>query len=128
VGYASAVNLSADERDLLARTEEVTIETTSPTGVVHRAIIWIVVDGDDVYVRSVNGAGARWYREATAGPGVAFHVATTRTPARLVAADDPTSVERCSAALTAKYSADPALALMLKPHTLPTTLRVLASE
>jgi hypothetical protein len=128
VGYASAVNLSTAERDLLARTEEVTIETTSPTGVVHRTIIWIVVDGDDVYIRSANGAGARWYREAIADPGVAFQVAVTRIPARLVAAADPGSIERCSAALSAKYAGVPGLTEMLLPVALPTTLRVLASE
>lgn len=128
MGYASGVNLSADERDLLARTEEVTIETTSASGAVHRTIIWVVVDGEDVFVRSVNGDGARWYREAIARPEVVLEAGTTRLPARVTGAADPGSVERCSAALTTKYHADPALRLMLRPHTLPTTLHVLASE
>jgi hypothetical protein len=127
VGYASAVNLSADERDLLARTEEVTIETRSLAGDVHRAIIWVVVDGDDVFIRSVNGETARWYREALAGRELALHVDGRRIPVAVASAADPASVECCSAALTAKYSADPALRLMLRPNALPTTLRVLAS-
>jgi hypothetical protein len=129
VGYASGVNLSPEDRALLACTEEVKIETRSATGDVHRTIIWVVTDGDDVFVRSVRGEGARWYREALAAPDVALVVdRRTPIPATVVRADNPASVERCSAALTAKYSADRALALMLKPHTLPTTLRVLASE
>jgi hypothetical protein len=127
VGYPSAVNLSAHERDLLARTEEVTIETRSATGDVHRAIIWVVVDGEDAFIRSVNGETARWYREALAGRELALLVGSERIPATVVPAADPASIERCSAALAAKYAADPALRLMLRPDTLPTTLRVLAS-
>ncbi|HET9435359.1 MAG TPA: DUF2255 family protein [Candidatus Limnocylindrales bacterium] len=120
------MNLSPEDRALLARTEEVDIETRSASGDVHRTIIWIVVDGHDVYVRSVRGAGARWYREAVASPDVSFVVDRRTIPATVVRADDPASIERCSAALGAKYAADPALALMLRPDTLPTTLRVLA--
>ncbi len=127
MGYASGVNLRPEDRALLARTEEVKVETRSATGDVHRTIIWIVVDGEEVFVRSVNGDGARWYREAVDRPDVGFDVGGTRIAARVIAAADPESVERCSAALTEKYSADPALALMLKPDTLATTLRVLAS-
>ena len=128
MGYPSSVNLSADERDLLARTEEVTIETTSASGAVHRTIIWVVVDGEDVFLRSVKGDRGRWYREAIARPEVVLEAGTTRLPARVVRAADPGSVERCSAALTGKYHADPALRTMLRPDTLPTTLRVLAGE
>jgi hypothetical protein len=127
VGYASVVNLSADERDLLARAEEVKIETTSESGVTHRTIIWVVVDGEDVYLRSVNGEGARWYREAVARPEIGLEVGRGTIAARVEPAVDTDSVARCSAALKAKYTADPALRLMLRPHTLPTTLRVLAS-
>lgn len=128
VGYASAVNLRPDERDLLARTEEVTIETTSASGAVHRTTIWVVVEAEDVFVRSANGDGARWYREAVDHPDVGFDVGGTRIAARVVAAADPESVARCSAALRVKYASDPALRSMLRPDTLPTTLRVLASE
>jgi hypothetical protein len=127
VGYASAVNLSADERGLLARAEEVKIETTAESGVTHRTIIWVVVDGEGVYLRSVNGETARWYREAVARPEIGLEVGRTTIAARVAPAADPDSVARCSAALKAKYAADPALRLMLRPHTLPTTLRVLAS-
>jgi len=128
VGYASAVNLSADELDLLARTEELTIETTSGSGAVHQTIIWVVVDGEDVFLRSVKGDEGRWYREAIARPEVVLEARTKRLPAHVVPSADPGSIERCSAALRAKYHADPALRTMLRPETLPTTLRVLAGE
>jgi len=127
VGYASAMNLNTHERDLLARAEEVTIETTSSSGVLHRTMIWVVEDGEDVFVRSVNGDGARWYREAVDHPDVGFDVGGTRIAAHVVAAADPGSVARCSAALRVKYASDPALRSMLRPHTHATTLRVLAN-
>jgi hypothetical protein len=112
------------ELALLDETEEVRIETTPPDGPAHRTIIWVVVDGDDVFIRSVNGATARWYREAVADPAVAIHVGGRTLPARAVAATDPSSVQRTSYALTRKYAADPALRLMLIPEIFDTTLRL----
>jgi hypothetical protein len=112
------------ELALLDETEEVEIETARPGGPAHRTIIWIVVDGDDTFIRSVNGATARWFREAVANPAVAIHVAGRALQARAVAATDPSSVQRTSDALTRKYARDPALRLMLKPEIFDTTLRV----
>ncbi len=109
--------------DLLARTEEVEIETHA-TGAVHRTIIWTVVDGGDVFVRSVNGATARWYREATADPSVTIHAAGRRIPARAAPAADHASVARTSAGLERKYAANESLASMLREGILGTTLRL----
>jgi hypothetical protein len=127
MGYPSEVSFSTEDLALLDRTEEVEIETRAPDGPVHRTIIWIVVDGEDVFVRSVNGEGARWFREAVARPDIGLEAGRTTIAARIEPAADPASIARCSAALEAKYAADPALRLMLRPNTLPTTLRVLAS-
>ena len=74
MGYPSCMAYSQDELDLIDRTEEVEIETSGPSGDTHRTIIWAVVDGDSVFVRSYRGANARWYREASANPSVALHV------------------------------------------------------
>lgn len=124
--YASAVNLSPDDRALLAESVEVHLETRAADGTLRHTIIWVVVDGDDAFIRSVNGAGARWYREAVANSQVTFIADGRRIEALLVAADDPDSMERCSAALATKYEGDADLPSMLVPHTLPTTLRVVA--
>ena len=124
MGYPSVVSLSPEERDLLARTEEIEIETRSASGTVHRTIIWIVVDGEETYIRSVKGDVARCYREATARPDVAIHVGDRSIPVAAVPAPDETSVSRCSEALGAKYRRDASLRYMLRPKTLPTTLRL----
>jgi hypothetical protein len=124
MGYPHAMRFEPDELALLDATEEVRIETSRPGGAAHRTIIWVVVDGDDAFVRSVNGATARWYREAVANPDVTIHAAGRALRARATAATDSESVQRTSAALSRKYARDPALRLMLIPEIFDTTLRL----
>jgi hypothetical protein len=118
------VTFAADDVAAIAAAEEIRIETTAPDGTAHRTIIWIVTHEGEVYVRSVNGPDARWYREATATGEVALHVEGRRIPARVEPAADAAGIAACSAGLEAKYKGDYSLASMLKPETLPTTLRV----
>lgn len=114
------------EADLsaIAGAEEVRIETRAADGAIHRTIIWIVERDGQLYIRSVNGPGARWYREASADTAIALLVGDRRYEAHVVPATDPASIEACSAGLRAKYKADYSLASMLQEDTLPTTLRV----
>jgi len=124
MGYAGLMRFAPEDLALLADTEEIEIETARPDGPPHRTIIWIMVDGDDVFVRSVNGAGARWYREATANPSVTIHAGTRALQARTIAAPDADSVARVNDALERKYSGITGLREMLVPDTFETTLRV----
>lgn len=124
MGYPHSMRFEPAELALLGETEEIEIETARPGGPAHRTIIWVVVDGDDVFIRSVNGATARWYREAVANPDVAIHASGRALPGRAVAATDAASVQRTSDALTRKYARDPALRLMLIPEIFDTTLRL----
>jgi hypothetical protein len=118
-----------DAGDLAAldSTEEIEIETANPDGGVHRTIIWVVVDGDDAFIRSVRGAKARWYRETIANPSLTIHaggriIAATATPA-----PDADAIARTSAALVRKYTGISGLAEMLVPDTFETTLRLTPS-
>ena len=113
----------------LAETEEIEIETAGPGGPAHRTIIWVVVDGDDAFVRSVNGATARWYREAAANPAVTIHSRRRPQPeraleAKTIAAPDPDSVRRVNEALQRKYTGITGLREMLEPDIFDTTLRL----
>jgi hypothetical protein len=110
--------------DLLATTGEVEIETARPGGPPHRTIIWVVVDGDDAFIRSVNGSRARWYREAIAAPAVTIHVAERGLPAQAIPATDPTSIQRMSDTLLIKYAGDPDLESMLEPEIFDATLKL----
>ncbi len=124
MGYPSDMGSSRAELDLIDRTEEVEIETTGAGGAVHKTIIWVVVDGDDVFVRSHRGPDSRWYREALENPDVALHVGGSRVPAKAVLATDPDSIERTSAGILRKYSDDSAAQSMVRPEVLPLTLRL----
>jgi hypothetical protein len=86
----------------LDRSQEVDIETRSPKGTTHSVPIWIVVDGDDVFIRTYRGPNSRWYRELLAGPG-ALVVNRTRIPVRAIAAADSASVKRASDGYRKKY-------------------------
>ena len=124
MGYAARMRFAPDELALLAEREEIEIETARPGGPPHRTTIWVMVDADDAFIRSVNGAGARWYREAVADPSVTIHAGDQAFQARVIAAPDPGSVARVNDALERKYTGIVGLREMLVPNTFDTTLRV----
>jgi hypothetical protein len=112
-----------DILESLRREREVHVET-SKGDAVHRTIIWVVVDGDDVFIRSVRGPRGRWYRELVATGSGAVVSGGRRIPVRAVVTGDAESIERCSRALRQKYRPGGSLSSMLRPETLPTTLRL----
>ena len=124
MGYAARMHFEPGELALLADTKEIEIETALPGGPAHRTIIWVVVDGDDAFVRSVNGANARWYREAVANPPVTIHAPGLVLLARAAAAVDSASIRRTSDALKRKYTGRDGTERMLRPEVLDTTLRL----
>ena len=124
MGYADPMRFESGELTLLAETMEIEIETATADGPPHRTIIWVVVDGDDTFVRSFRGPGARWYREALTNPAVRVHVAGRDLGATVVPARDPASIERTSDGLARKYAGDPATPAMLTPENADTTLRL----
>jgi hypothetical protein len=124
MGYAARMHFAPGELALLAETKEIEIETALVGGPAHRTIVWIVVDGDDAFVRSFRGSSARWYREAVANPQVAIHAQGLVLDARAVAAIDPASIRRTSDALARKYADSESTQAMLAPEVLDTTLRL----
>lgn len=124
MGYADGMRFKEEELALLDTTKEIEIETALPGGPAHRTIIWVVVAGDEAFVRSVKGKAARWYREAVANPSVTIHAGDAQLAAQAEPATDPSSVARTSAALERKYAGDPGTKPMLRPDVLDTTLRL----
>ncbi|MBA3636487.1 MAG: DUF2255 family protein [Actinomycetota bacterium] len=120
-------SFDAETLRLLDETKEVYIETRldgdSPE---HRTIIWVVVVEGEVYVRSVRGPRGRWYREISSNPEGALHVEDDRIPVRAAPAAEGPTVDAVSAALRSKYeqSSPNSTAAMLRPDTLPTTLKL----
>jgi hypothetical protein len=114
---------AAPTLDLLARTSVVDVETTSPKGRVHRVPIWVVVDGEDVFVRSYLGASARWYREILARPG-ALVAGRTRIAVRAISATDARSKRRTTLGFKSKYRSGSSRDAMVRRSVLDTTLRL----
>ncbi|MFL5686534.1 MAG: DUF2255 family protein [Chloroflexota bacterium] len=116
---------SNDDLRAIDAAKEIEVETSAGPGAeLHRTITWVVVDRDDVFVRSWRGVTARWFREALANPDVAIHVDGRRIPARAVPARDADSIARTSAGLQRKYDGDSSTPSMVRADILETTLRL----
>jgi hypothetical protein len=109
----------------LAAEREVDIETVRPDGTPRRTVIWIMVDGQDVFVRSWRGDRGYWYQSATEpNAQVALWLDGRRIPVRFIDATDAQSVARASRQLELKYAGNDSLPGMLRPSVLGTTLRL----
>ncbi len=88
----------------LASAEEVHLATRRSDGTLRSPrVIWVVTDGQRVFIRSTNGPGAAWYRAATAtragqltARGVAYDVTFTHV-------DDDADLAAADAGYRAKY-------------------------
>jgi hypothetical protein len=113
---------SADDKRLIGDTDEVFVEFRPG----RKIPIWIVVDSDNVYVRSVRGAEGRWYQALAAGQEVQLHAGASTWSIKAEHATDPAEVQRVSDALSQKYQQrwPGPTAAMLREQVLDTTLRV----
>jgi hypothetical protein len=116
------MSLTAEQLQEIGEAREVVIETRRGDRAIG-TVIWVVVEDDDVYVRSVRGESGRWYRRALVDPGVALRVGDARLDFTAVPANDPDSIESVSEALRRKYRGR-SLENMLRAETLGTTLRL----
>jgi hypothetical protein len=56
---------TSDELDRIGRAEELDLASAREDGTLRPPVImWVVRDGDDLYVRSVSGPGSSWFRGA----------------------------------------------------------------
>jgi hypothetical protein len=108
----------------LTHAEEINVETQSATGRKHRTTIWVVVEGNEVYVRSVRGRAGRWYREFIANPLGAIDMDGQHIAVQAVPATDGASITRVSNEYLRKYRRSPYVNSIVRQETLPTTLRL----
>ena len=91
----------------LKAAQEVLLGTTSSSGRRRDTKLWVVVVGGEPYLRSMNGAGARWYRELTrTGEGelVLLHDDRRhRLAVRAEHVEDPATLAQVTKAIKKKY-------------------------
>jgi hypothetical protein len=112
--------MRVEDLERIAKASEVLIETRSGDRA-FRTVIWVVVDDDDILVRSVRGVAGRWYQRAIADPELSLGVGDTWFRFRAVAVTDPETIERTSEALRRKYRKGRSLDSMLRSEVLETT-------
>ena len=87
-------------------------------------VIWVVVDGDDVFVRSWLGARGRWYKDLAAGGPATLEFAGHQLAVRAIPASDDGSVDRASREILRKYRHSSHAQEMVRSEILATTLRL----
>lgn len=119
-------HFDADAMHRLAQEDEIQIETKQSGANVpmHRTTIWVVVAGDDVFVRSVRGNAGRWYQEIKANPNAALHIEGQRMMVRAVPVTDNAMIGRVSEEYRRKYRNSSEMTAMVRSEVLPTTLRL----
>lgn len=115
-----------DELELLKESEEIEIETVAmDTQASHRATIWLVTVGSEVYVRSANGREGLWYQQLTANGAGAIHTENKRIPVCATPVSDPALQCEVSGAYLRKYAPYPQdVAWLVLPEIAGTTLRL----
>jgi len=87
-------------------------------------VVWVVVEGDDVFVRSWLGARGRWYKDLAAGGAATLEFAGHLLPVQAFPANDPASVERASREILREYRRSSHAQEMVRADILATTLRL----
>jgi hypothetical protein len=106
----------------LSTTREVSIRTDKhPKSAV---VIWVVVMEDGVFIRSWRGARGRWYRDLAQGGLASLELNENRLSVLAVPATDPAIIARVSDGFLQKYRTSSHAPEMVRPETLPTTLRL----
>jgi hypothetical protein len=105
---------------------EIAIRTGKHPG--SAVVIWVVTAGDEVFVRSVNGARGRWYRDLAAGGPATLEFAGRQVAVLAIPASDPEAIGDASREYLRKYRSSPYAQSMVKSEILATTLRLEPDE
>jgi hypothetical protein len=118
-------NWTADELDRIGDAQEVRLAPARRDGSPRRPVtIWVVRDGDALYVRSVRGAGAAWHRAATATHADVLRAAGLEREVALAEPADAGVDDRVDAGYRSKYRSSRYAEDMTAPAVRATTLRL----
>ncbi|MGH7111470.1 MAG: DUF2255 family protein [Stellaceae bacterium] len=86
--------------------------------------IWVVVEGEEVFVRSVKGAKGRWYRDLRPGGPATVEFAGRQQRVQAIPESDADAIARASREYLRKYQGSPYAEAMVRAEVLPMTLRL----
>jgi hypothetical protein len=93
---------TSDELDQIGAAEELDLASMRHDGTLRRPVtMWVVRDGDDLYVRSVNGRRSSWFRGAQSRHEARIHAGGVEKDVELVETDN--EGDAVDAAYEAKY-------------------------
>jgi hypothetical protein len=109
--------------------QELTLASARDDGTLRRPVtMWVVRDGDDVYVRSVNGRGSAWFRGAQTRHEARIRAGGVEGDVSLVETDEAS--ERIDAAYQTKYGRryPTIVSSILAPQACAATLKLVPRE
>jgi hypothetical protein len=115
-------NFDADILRELREAKEVAIRTGRHPDIA--VVIWVVVAGDTVFVRSFRGAKGRWFRDLAEGGPATLEFGGRRLAVQAAPTADEAAIAQASREYLAKYGSSPYARAMVQPALLPTTLRL----
>ena len=116
---------TSDELERIGAAEEAELGVLRGDGTPREPVtVWVVRDGEDLYVRSWLGSGARWFRAARARPEGRLSAAGVERNVGLVDADDDDLNDGIDDAYRAKYERSSHAGEMVRPDARATTLRL----
>jgi hypothetical protein len=118
---------TAEELGRFGGAEEVRIAGRAADGTLRKPVtVWIVRDGDDLFVRSVNGPTAAWFRGALARHEGRIWASDVEKDVTFHEVDDGVRQDNVDAAYRAKYRRYPSIVpSIVTPETRATTLKLL---
>jgi hypothetical protein len=87
-------------------------------------VIWVVAADEEIFVRSWRGAKGRWYQDLAAGGPATLEFDGRSLAVQAFPAGDQNAVDRTSREFLGKYRRSTHAEEMVRPETLPTTLRL----
>jgi hypothetical protein len=116
-----------DELEQVGAAEELQLASVRRDGTLRRPVtMWVVRDGDEIYVRSVNGRGSSWFRGAQDCHEARIRAGGVEKDVSLVETDETT--DAVDAAYHAKYGRRYASIVpsIVAPAARAATLRLIA--
>ena len=116
---------TSDQLNRIAGAEELEIASVRRDGTLRKPVtIWVIRDGDDLYVRSVNGRTSSWFRGVQVRHEAHVEAGGLDKDVRLVETDDKN--DEIDAAYRAKYRryAESIVGSIVSPQARAATLRL----